>query len=64
MPLEAPAVLVPSFLECLHHGLLVDDQVCDHLLHATQPLLELLVLPGHSFVLERQIFSLDYIIKG
>ena len=55
---------VPTFLERLRHGLLVDDQVGDHFLHAAHPLLELLVLLGHSFPLEGQIISLDDNVKG
>ena len=43
--------MTPSFLECLRHGLLVDDQVGDHLLHAAHPLLEFLVLLGHGLPL-------------
>ena len=55
---------VPSLLERLRHGLLVDDQVGDHLLYAAHPLLELLVLLGHHLSLKRQIISLDYNVKG
>ena len=55
---------VSSLLERLRHGLLVDDQVGDHLLHAVQPLFELLVLLGHGLPLEGQIISLDYNAKG
>ena len=64
MPFQAPAVSVSTFLEHLHHGLLVNDQIHNHLLHTAHPLLELLVLLGHRFALEEQIVSLDYIIKG
>ena len=60
MPFQAPAVSVPSLLERLRHGLLIDDQISDHLLHAAHPLLELLVLFGHGLPLEGQIISLDY----
>ena len=60
MPFQTPAVPVPSFLERLRHGLLVDDQVSDHFLYTAHPLLELLVLLGHGFPLEGQIISLDY----
>ena len=55
---------VPSFLECLCHGLLVDNQVGDHFLHTTHPLLELLVLLGHGLPLRGQIISLNYNVKG
>ena len=64
MPLQTPAVPIPSFLERLRHGLLIDDQIGDHLLHAAHPLLELLVLLGHSLPLEGQIISLDCNVKG
>ena len=64
MPFQTPAVPVPSFLECLRHGLLVNDQVGHHLLHAAHSLLELLVLLGHGLPLEGQIISLDYNVKG
>ena len=64
MPFQTPAVPVPSFLERLRHGLLVDDQVGDHFLHAAHPLLELLVLFGHGLTLKGQIISLDYNVKG
>ena len=64
MPLQTPAVSVSSFLERLRHGLLVDDQISDHLLHAAYPLFELLVLLGYGLPLEGQIISLDYNVKG
>ena len=50
---QAPAVPVPTFLECLGYCLLVDDQVGDHLFDAGHPLLEFLVLLSHRFPLER-----------
>ena len=55
---------VPTFLECLGHGLLVNNQVGDHLLHAAHPFLELLVLLGHRLPLEGQIVSFNYNVKG
>ena len=55
---------VPMFLERLRHGLLVNDQVGNHLLHAAHPLLELLVLLDHGLPLKGQIISLDYNVKG
>ena len=64
VPFQAPAVTVPTFLEHFPHGLLVHDQVGDHFLHAAHSFLELLVLLGYSFPLERLIISLDYIVKG
>ena len=64
MPLQASTVLIPTFLECLHHGLLIDNQVSDHFLDAAHPFLELFVFPDHSLPLERLIISLDYIVKG
>ena len=63
MPLQTPAVPVPSFLERLRHGLLVDDQIGDHFLHTAHPPLELLVFLGHSLLLKGQIISLDYNVK-
>ena len=45
------SMTVPSFLERLRHGLLVDDQVGDHFFHTAHPLLELLVLLGHGLPL-------------
>ena len=63
MPFQTPAVPVPSFLERFRHGLLVDDQVGDHFLHAAHPLLELLVLLGNGLPLKRQIISLDYNVQ-
>ena len=56
--------MVPMFLEHFHHGLLVNDQVGDHFLHAAHLFLDLLVFLGHGFPLERLIISLDYIVKG
>ena len=56
--------MVSSLLEHLRYGLLVDDQVGNHLLHTAHPLLGLLVLLGHSLLLEGQIVSLDYSVKG
>ena len=64
MPFQTPAVSVPSFLEHLRHGLLVDDQIGHHLLYAAHPLLELLILLDHSLLLEGQIISLDEKVKG
>ena len=60
---------VPTFLERFGHRLLVDDQVVDdqvsdHLLHTAHPLLELLVFLYHDFLLEGQIISLNYNVKG
>ena len=55
---------VPTFLERLGHGLLVDNQVGNHFLHAAHPPFELLVLLGHGLSLEGQIISLDYNAKG
>ena len=60
MPLQTPAVPIPSFLERLCHGLLIDDQIGDHFLDPAHPLLELLVFLGHGLPLEGQIVSLDY----
>ena len=60
MPFQTPAVPVPTFLERLRHGLLVNDQVSDHFLHAAHPLPELFILLGHGLPLEGQIVSLDY----
>ena len=60
MPFQTPTVPVPSFLERLGHGLLVDDQVGNHFFHTAHPLLELLVLLGHGLPLKGQIVSLDY----
>ena len=51
MPFQTPAVPVPSLLERLRHGLLVDDQVGDDLLYAAHPLFELLVLLGYGLPL-------------
>ena len=51
-------------LERLRHGLLINDQVSNHFLHAAHLFLELLVVLDHSFPLERLIISLDYIVKG
>ena len=51
-------------LERLGHGLLVNDQVGHHFLHAAHPLLELLVFLDHGLPLEGQIISLDYNVKG
>ena len=64
VPFQTPAVSVPSLLERLRHGLLVDNQISDHLLHAAHPLLELLVFLDHGLPLEGQIISLDYNVKG
>ena len=64
MPFQTPAVPVPSLLERLHHGLLIDDQVGNHFLYAAHPLLELLVLLGHGLSLYGQIVSLDFSVKG
>ena len=60
MPFQAPAVSVPSLLERLGHGLLVNYQISDHFLHPAYPLFELIVLLGHGLPLEGQIVSLDY----
>ena len=51
MPFQTPAVSVSALLERLRHSLLVDDQIGDHLLYAAHPLLEFLVLLGHSLPL-------------
>ena len=56
--------MVSTFLERSHHGLLIHDQVSDHFLNAAHPFLELFVLLDYGFLLERQIISLDYIVKG
>ena len=64
MPFQTSAVPVPSLLERLRHGLLVDDQVGNHFFHAAHPLLELLILLGHGLPLKGQIISLDYNAKG
>ena len=64
MPFQASAVTVPTFLERLHHSLLVNNQVSDHFLHTAHPLLEVLVFLGHGLLLERQIISPNYNIKG
>ena len=64
MPFQTPAVPVPTLLEHFCHGLLIDDQVGDHLLHPAHPLLELLVLLGYGLQLKGQIISLDYGVKG
>ena len=60
MPLQTPAVPVPTFLEHLGHSLLIDNQVGNHFLHTAHSLLELLVFLGHGLPLEGQIVSLDY----
>ena len=52
MTTQTPAVSVPTLLEHLGHCLLVDNQICDHLLYTQHSLLELLVLLGHRFVLQ------------
>ena len=57
-------MLVPTLLERLCHGLLVDNQVGNHFLYTAYPLLELLVPLGHGLPLEGQIISLDYNVKG
>ena len=52
---QASTVPIPPFLERLGHSLLIDNQVGDHFFDAGHPLLQLLVLLGHRFPLERQM---------
>ena len=54
---------VPTFLERLSHGLLINDQIGNHLFHAAHPFLELLVLLDDGLPLEGQIVSLDYNVQ-
>ena len=57
MTSQASTVLVPTLLERLGHGLLIDNEVGHHFLDARHPLLQLLIFLDHDLTLERQTLA-------